>query len=170
MLRPLSEPAHAFGNASAAVIPIVAAMTSPNRTVAVYKLVLTASAATNIIIQDTSGAALSQTIPLTGNKALVLNQLDDTDPWCITAAGLGVQLAQSGTANIGFDAYYLGGPFYTQAPAGGGGSGSGGPGPGVTQIGAAPMLSGSRAGVASVVVVGDGTGNARVISNIGSVT
>lgn len=118
MLRPLSEPTHVFGNASTATVPIIAPMTSPDRTIAVYKLVLTASAATNITIQDTSGAALSSTIPLTGSKALILNQLDNNDPWFVTAAGLGVQIAQSGTANIGFDAYYLGGPFYTSPPSG----------------------------------------------------
>lgn len=125
-LRTYSEPAHAFGNASTATVPLVAAI--PGRTVGLHKLILTASAATNVTIQDSSGAALSQLIPLTGSKALVLDENDNGDPFFTTATGLGIQIAQSGTANIGFDAYYTGGPYPAGAPGGGPAGGGGGAG------------------------------------------
>lgn len=113
-LRTISEPIHAFGNAASATIPVVASL--PGVTISIHKLLLTASAATNVTIQDSSGAALSQAFPMSGSKVLIVDENDNGDPQWTTAAGLGVQLAQSGAATIGFDVYYLGGPFSGSTP------------------------------------------------------
>lgn len=107
-LSPIAEPAHVFGNASTATIPVVPGIAG--RPVAIHKLIVTASAATNITLQDSSGAALSQALTMSGSKTLVIDQNDNGDPFWVAAAGRGVQLAQSGSANIGFDAYYMLGP------------------------------------------------------------
>lgn len=166
MLNTVSESIHVFGNGTTSTIAVAAAIA--NRPVSLYGLVVTANSATVIIVQDTSGVALSEAFPLGGNKALILDIPDNGDPIFTTVAGRGIQLAQFGSANVGFDAYYQGGPMPVvpwQPPLTGGGGGGGG-----TAAGLAPMLSAARAGVGAVVVVGDGSGNARIISNIGAVT
>lgn len=115
-LSPIAEPAHVFGNASIATIPVVAAIAGS--TISIHKLVITASAATTVTIQDTSGALLSQAFPMSGSKALILDTNDNGDPWFTAVTGLGIQLAQSGSANIGFDAFYIAGVAAYGVPPG----------------------------------------------------
>lgn len=112
-LRIFGECAHAFGNSSAATIPVVAA--APGQTLGLYRAVITASTSTNATFQDTAGVALSQTFPLGGIKQVVLNTQSNGDPWFLTAIGKGIQLAQSAAATIGFDVWTQVGSY----PAGG---------------------------------------------------
>lgn len=105
-LRPLSECLHAFTNASTATIAIVPA--TPARRVCIYRMVLTNAAAATATLQDTSGAALSQQFQLpAGTVPTILETQQNGDPWWSTTAGLGVQLGQGGTVNIGVDLWYL---------------------------------------------------------------
>jgi hypothetical protein len=103
----MNENYHVFGNAATATIPIVAAVAQQR--VSIQRLVVTiASPAVTLIIQDSTGAALSQTFQLAVNAALVFDIAPNNgEPWWTTLAGRGVQLAQSGTSNIGFDCWYL---------------------------------------------------------------
>lgn len=116
-LRSTSEPAHAFTNASTATITVVPAV--PGRAIALHRLLITASAPTTITVQDSSGAALSQAFPHSSTKALILDTLDSNEPWWTTAAGRGVQIAQSGSANVGVDAWFLAGAYPAGVPGGG---------------------------------------------------
>ena len=104
-LRNISEAFHAFGNGSTATIAAIAA-TSGRRTL-IYRVVISSAAAATVTLQDTSGAALSQQFQLAANALpLIMETQTNGDPWFITAPGLGVQLAQGGTVNIGFDLWY----------------------------------------------------------------
>lgn len=105
-LRTYSECAHAFGNGSTATIAVVAA--SPGLRVCVYRLILTNAAAATVTLQDSTGAALSQQLQLpAGTVPTILETQQNNDPWFLTTAGRGVQLAQGGTVNIGFDLWYV---------------------------------------------------------------
>ena len=107
-LRQISELIHAKGNASTGTIGIVSAPTNLRQRVAVYRAIITiASPAVTLQFQDTTGAALSQTFQLAANPAIVLDVADNMDPWFYTVAGVGLQLVQSGTSNVGYDIYYL---------------------------------------------------------------
>jgi hypothetical protein len=105
-LRLLSETFHVFGNSALATIPVIPAVV--RQRVSVYRLIITAATpAVTIVIQDTSGAALSQIFQGTATTLLRFDEAPGGDPWWTTAAGLGVQLVQSGTSQIGFDFWYL---------------------------------------------------------------
>lgn len=104
-LRTISECAHAFGNASTATIAVVPA--TPGKRVCIYRMIMTNAAAATVTLQDTSGAALSQQFQLpAGTVPTILETQDNFDPWWSTTAGLGIQLAQGGTVNIGYDCWF----------------------------------------------------------------
>lgn len=101
-LKSFSECAHVFGNGSTATIAVLAA--TPGRRVCIYRFILTNAAAATVTLQDTSGAALSQQFQLpTGTMPTIMETQQNGDPIWSTAAGLGIQLAQGGTVNIGYD-------------------------------------------------------------------
>lgn len=107
-LRALSSMQHAFGSAATATIAVVPAST--RQRVAIYRMIVGAGGATNLILQDTSPAAISQSFALTGGSFLVLDMSINGDPWWTTAAGLGLQFANSGSVNLSYDLWYLQGP------------------------------------------------------------
>jgi hypothetical protein len=108
-IRPVPELFHVFGSAATATIALVPAVA--RQRVSVHRMILTLGAtAVTITIQDTSPAALSQAIQMAANGAIILDLSWDGEPWFTTAPGLGLQLAQSGTTNIGFDIWYRQGP------------------------------------------------------------
>lgn len=105
-LRTTSECLHAFGNASTATIAVLPA--TPSKRVCIYRMILTNAAAATVTLQDTSGSALSQTFQLpAGTVPTILETQNNGDPWWSTVAGLGIQLAQAGTVNIGYDFWYI---------------------------------------------------------------
>lgn len=104
-LRSIPECLHAFGNAATATIAVVPA--TPGRKVAVYRMILTNAAAAGVTVQDTGANALSQQFQLpASNMPMVMETQNNGDPWFSTTAGVGIQLAQSGTVTIGFDMWY----------------------------------------------------------------
>jgi len=104
--RQIPELIHAKGNASTGTIAVVSAVV--RQRVAVYRAIITiASPAVTLQFQDTAGTALSQVLQLAANPAIVLDFADNMDPWFFTIAGVGLQLVQGGTSNVGYDIYYL---------------------------------------------------------------
>ena len=106
---------HTFGNTTtdtAVIIP--ASAVPPGQRPAIYALILTASAADNLQVQDTNGMPLSQNFSVagTGGGTVILDMHVNGDPWFqATTPGVGLQVVQlapgagKGT-NIGWDAYW----------------------------------------------------------------
>jgi hypothetical protein len=126
-LRSISSCLHVFGSSAAATVSLATGGTgvstgatcSPinavaNQRVSIYRLILTiGTPAVTVTLQDTAGTALSQPFQLAANGAVTLDIPINGDPWwtnTATAAGLGIQLSQSGTTTIGYDIYYMQGP------------------------------------------------------------
>lgn len=108
-LRPTSECLHVKGTASTATIALVSAVSGQRA--GIYRMILTlGSPGVTVTIQDTSGAALSQPMQIGAGGAMVLDTPINGDPWWQSTPGLGLQLGQSGTTPIAFDAYYMVGP------------------------------------------------------------
>lgn len=105
-LRTFSECSHAFGNAATATIAVVPAV--PGRRVAIFRLAISNAAVVGATIQDTTGAAISQQFQLpASNMPMIMETQSNNDPWWVSSPGTGVQIAQSGTVNIGFDVWYI---------------------------------------------------------------
>ena len=107
-LRWKPELSHAFGQGTGGTTVVVSAVARAR--VAIYRLIVTnnQAAAATLVIQDTTGVALSQTFQLGITPAMVLDLADNQDPWWVTNPGVGVQLVQgTGTNTIAWDIYYL---------------------------------------------------------------
>lgn len=108
-MRGPGELIHVIVNSSLATIPVVAA--AATQRVYVYKLIMDlGSPGVSVTLQDTGGGAISQTFTLLADASLILDSQINGDPWFTAGTGLGVQVFQSGTTNIGLDLYFLQGP------------------------------------------------------------
>lgn len=104
---------HVFGNTTTSPAALVnaaggAAPAVPaGQRAGIFRVLITLSVAGSITIQDTTGAALSQTFNLAANGSVVLDMPDNGDPWWQSAQGLGLQIAFTGaSANLGWDVYW----------------------------------------------------------------
>ena len=108
-LRRGTETTHIFGNASTGTIALVSAVA--NQRVYLYRMIVTITTPSiSLVLQDTSGAPLSQNFQLAVQGAIVLDVSNNYDPWWISNAGLGMQFVQSGTTNVSYDVWYIQGP------------------------------------------------------------
>ena len=105
-LRQGQECSHILLNSSAGTTAAVAAVATQR--VHIFKMILTISTpAVTIIIQDTGGAALSQTFQLAINGSITIDVPHNNEPWWSTGTGLGVQFVQSGTTPYGLDLWFI---------------------------------------------------------------
>jgi hypothetical protein len=103
---PIGTFSHAKGNSTAGTIILVPPVAG--QSVAIYRLLLSISSpAVTITIQDTSGVALSHILNFGEDSGGVLDESPAGDPWWTSGSGLGIQLEQSGTSNVGFDVWFL---------------------------------------------------------------
>ena len=114
-VRTRSEGTHIKGSGTGATVAVLASFTPSNaqQFVSVIRMILSATAAGIVTLQDTTGAALSQPINLAANTPLVLDLQTNLDPWFTTKdsgnIGAGLQLAQGTSGNtVAWDIWYLG--------------------------------------------------------------
>ncbi len=86
---------------SVAISTPVAALSS--QTVRVFRLVITADAATTITFRD-GATPFGEQFPLTANGSIVLDLTNE--PWYVTSASNGFVVKQTGSANLGIRIYY----------------------------------------------------------------
>jgi len=95
---------NAFGSTAFANMP---ALGSRNERAGVYALLVTVSAAVTLTVQDSAGTPLSQAFQLAANGSIALDVTSNGDPWFQSSPGLGLQLALSASATVGFDVYWM---------------------------------------------------------------
>ena len=104
-LRTTPECFHVFGSGATATIVLIPAV--PGKRVLIQRMVVTlGSGNTNVTLQDTSGAAMSQPFQGAANELIIFNMQANGEPWWTTSPGLGFQIGQSGTVTIGYDVWY----------------------------------------------------------------
>ena len=108
-LRSVSECSHVIiSSAAGGTIPIVAAVTSPRQSVALYRMILTVASAVTVTLQDTNGGALSQPFAFgSSGGSITLDTPINWDPWWVSALGLGMQFNASGMVQVSADIWYL---------------------------------------------------------------
>jgi len=99
---------HGFGNVTGTTVPLVPVASVPaGQRIGVYALLVTVSAAVTVTVQDSGGGALSQAFQLAANGSIALDVNANGDPWFQAGPGMGLQLALSASATVGFDVYWL---------------------------------------------------------------